>query len=203
MADGNGRISRFLINDVLRRDGAIPEPFILPVSATITSSTGSRRGYDQLMEVFSKPPMKHYRDQYHFGPETTAEDGIRYDLYFKTYDDAYPTWRYPDLIEHVEYLTHVVDLTINEEMRKEATYLRSIRTARAQIKEIIEGPDSDIDRIIRSVRDNEGRISNKLRKDFTLMDDPEVGQDVVRIIQMAFGLPISNDFEDSSTIRPG
>ena len=26
MVDGNGRISRFLINDVLRRDGAVPTP---------------------------------------------------------------------------------------------------------------------------------------------------------------------------------
>ncbi|MFT4103565.1 MAG: Fic family protein, partial [Burkholderiaceae bacterium] len=48
MSDGNGRISRFLINDVLRRDGAVPEPFILPVSATITSSVIKRRGYDQV-----------------------------------------------------------------------------------------------------------------------------------------------------------
>ncbi|MFX8891548.1 Fic family protein, partial [Acinetobacter baumannii] len=26
MADGNGRISRFLINDILRRDGLVPTP---------------------------------------------------------------------------------------------------------------------------------------------------------------------------------
>ena len=33
MVDGNGRISRFLINDVLRRDGALPAPYIVPISA--------------------------------------------------------------------------------------------------------------------------------------------------------------------------
>jgi len=186
MADGNGRISRFLINDVLRRDGAIPAPFILPVSSTITSTAGNRRSYDQVMEVFSKPFMQRYQDQYRFGPEKVAEDGIHYNLYFNAYDDARAAWRYQDLTEHVEYLAHVVDLTIDQEMRKEATFLRSVRAARAQIKEIIEGPDSDIDRIIRSVRDNDGKVSNKLRKDFPLLDNPEVGPEVIRIVQSAF-----------------
>lgn len=35
LADGNGRAHRFLINDVLRRDGALPDPIILPVSGVI------------------------------------------------------------------------------------------------------------------------------------------------------------------------
>ena len=35
MIDGNGRISRFLINDVLRRDGALPAPYIVPISAVL------------------------------------------------------------------------------------------------------------------------------------------------------------------------
>ena len=44
-----------MINDVLRRDRAIPAPFILPVSATITSTARQRRGYDQVLELFSRP----------------------------------------------------------------------------------------------------------------------------------------------------
>jgi hypothetical protein len=201
MADGNGRISRFLINDVLRRDGAISAPFILPVSATIMSTDGNRRSYDQVMEVFSKSLMQYYQDQYRFGPEKIAEDGIRYNLYFNAYDDARAAWRYLDLTKHVEYLGHVVDLTIGQEMRKEATYLRSVRIARTQIKEIIEGPDSDIDRIIRSVRDNEGKVSNKLRNDFPLLDDPEIGPEVVRIVQSAFSPHTNDEPDDPHTIR--
>src|SRR5262249_49190826 len=38
MVDGNGRISRFLINDVLRRDGAVPAPYIVPVSTSLQRS---------------------------------------------------------------------------------------------------------------------------------------------------------------------
>jgi hypothetical protein len=60
MSDGNGRMSRFLINDVLRRDQAIAAPFILPVSATIASTAISRRGYDRVLELFSRPLMRRY-----------------------------------------------------------------------------------------------------------------------------------------------
>lgn len=36
LADGNGRIHRFIFNDVLRREGAVPRPFILPISTVMT-----------------------------------------------------------------------------------------------------------------------------------------------------------------------
>ena len=58
LADANGRVSRFLINEVLRRDGAFPPPFILPISATITSTVIDRRSYDQVLASFSRPLMR-------------------------------------------------------------------------------------------------------------------------------------------------
>ena len=69
MSDGNGRISRFLINDVLRRDKAIPAPFILPVSATIASTVLNRRSYDQVLELFSRPLMRLYGQAWGFCTE--------------------------------------------------------------------------------------------------------------------------------------
>ncbi len=53
LPDANGRVSRFLINDVLRRDGASLHRSILPISATITSSVIDRRSYDQVLDVLS------------------------------------------------------------------------------------------------------------------------------------------------------
>ena len=183
MSDGNGRISRFLINDSLRRDHAIPAPFILPISATIISSANNRFGYDQILEVLSKPFMQHYQDQYYFGSQIKAADEVEYNFYFKAYADACAVWRYPDLTAHSEYLLQILDQTINQEMPKEARYLRSIRMTRARIKEVIEGPDSDIDRIIRSIRDSHGKISNKLLKEFPMLNEVDVGSEIIKIVQ--------------------
>lgn len=150
-------------------------------------------------QLVSKPFMRRYQDQCRFGQELEAKDGIRFNLHFAAYADAAKAWRYPDLTEHTEYLAHVIDLTLDQEMRKEARYLRSARAARDAIKEIVEGPDSDIDRIIRSVRSNSGQISNKLRKDFPFLDEPGVAQEIVGIVHTAFD---GNDLEDDDSDRP-
>ena len=189
MSDGNGRISRFLINDVLRRDRAIPAPFILPVSATITSTARQRRGYDQVLELFSRPLMRKYAQAWRFGVEQVAEDGVHCHLQFDAYQDALPAWRYPDMTDHVEYLAQVVQSTIEQEMRKEAGYLRSLRAARARVKQVIEGPDADIDRIVRSVRDNGGKVSNKLLKEFPALAAVGLAADLVSAIHTAFAPP--------------
>lgn len=169
-----------------RRDGAVPEPFILPVSATITSSVINRRGYDQVLELFSKPLMRRYADAWAFGAEQVAEDGVHFNLRFDAYRDALPAWRYPDMTEHVEYLADVVRIAIEQEMRKEAGHLRSLRLAREQVKQVIEGPDGDIDRIIRSVRDSGGRISNKLLKEMPALADEQLAEEVAAPVQRAF-----------------
>ncbi|XKH61532.1 Fic family protein [Halomonas sediminis] len=186
MVDGNGRISRFLINDVLRRDRSVPEPFILPVSATVTSSVINRRGYDQILELFSRPLMQRYAGDWRFGTEQVAEDGVRYNLDFTAYSDALPAWRYPDLTDHVEYLADVVRMTVEQEMPKEASYLRDHRNARIRVKRVVEGPDSDIDRIIRSVRESGGRVSNKLCKEFPVLRDKAVAEEVAEAVRSIF-----------------
>lgn len=185
MADGNGRISRFLINDILRRDGAVPAPFILPVSATITDSARERAGYDRSLEVLSKPLMRKYQDRYRFGAVQTHPDGVESNFHFDAYDDALPAWRYPDLTRQVEYVGHVVKRTIEVEMRKEASYLRGIERAREGVKNYLEGPNADIDQIIRSVRDNGWTLSNKLLKAFPQLQDEDLGSAVAAAVRAA------------------
>ncbi len=190
MSDGNGRISRFLVNDVLRRDHAVPEPFILPISAAITHTPIKRHGYDQVLELISKPLMQHYQSAYRFGPEQLGEDDIRYNFIFDAYDDANATWRYLDLTAHVEYLYAIIDLTIQNEMRQEASYLCSLRQARTAVKELLDGPDMDIDRIICSIRDNNGAISNKLKQEFPQLTDTKLSNNIVLAISAALNLAV-------------
>jgi hypothetical protein len=186
MIDGNGRISRFLVNDVLRRDGAVPAPFILPVSATITNKTKERAGYDRALETLSRPLLARYRDNFHFGAEYECADGVRSNFHFDAYDDAMPTWRYPDLTHQTEYIGEVVRLTIEVEMSKEAGFLRDMELARERVKNYLEGPNSDIDQIIRSVRENGWKVSNKLAKAFPHLADVSLAEAVVAAVRDVF-----------------
>ncbi|SCV01500.1 conserved hypothetical protein [Cupriavidus necator] len=187
LADGNGRIHRFIVNDVLRRDGAVPRPFILPISAVITEKPQNIARYDHILERFSKPLMALYGNLCEFAPTRQMyPDGVQSNFAFAGYDAALPAWRYPDLTAQVEYMADVIDRTIRQEMRTEAGILQEWTTARRMVKDIIDGPDADIDRIIRSVRDNQGAVSNKLRKEFPVLENVEIVTDLVGALKTAF-----------------
>jgi hypothetical protein len=186
MVDGNGRISRFLINDVLRRDGALPAPYIVPISAILQKADLRPLSYDSALELFSQPLMQKYRGHWSFGPEQRGEDGVTSNLQFDRYEDALHAWTYPDLTRHVSFLADALDLTIEQEMRSEAQYLQRHAAARARLKDIVEGPDPALDRIIRSVRELRGTISGKLCSEYPILERPEIAEDVVRAIREEF-----------------
>lgn len=185
MSDGNGRISRFLVNDVLRRDNAVPAPFILPISATITNTSSERVGYDRALAHFSRPLMRAYSERYRFGTSVQHDDRVKSNFEFDAYDDALPVWRYPDLTFQAAYLGRVIQVTIEQEMRAEADLLRSIDRARVAVKEQLEGPNTDIDQIIRSVRENGWVVSGKLKKAFPMLEDVQLQEDIVTSVRAA------------------
>ncbi|MNC22473.1 Fic/DOC family protein [compost metagenome] len=186
MRDGNGRIHRFLINDTLIRDKAVPDGVILPVSATITSSIDFRAGYDRTLEVFSRPFMRRYAAAYRFGELVTYEDETLSNFNFDEYVDASFAWRYPDLTEHVLYTARVVEHTIRTEMADEARVLVIFQRAQEQLKEVIEMPDQDANRIIRSIKENAWKVSGKLKKGYPILEDERMAQRVVDAVRSAF-----------------
>lgn len=186
MVDGNGRISRFLINDVLRRDGAVPAPYIIPVSASLQRADLRPLNYDGALELFSRPFMQQYRSAWSFGESQRGDDGVIYALKFDRYEDANHPWRYPDLTRQVTFLSSALEETIEREMHAEALYLQQHGRARARLKTIVEGPDSILDRIIRSIRQSRGAISGKLRAEYPILDREEIAQDVITAIQEEF-----------------
>ena len=164
LADGNGRIHRFLINHLLASDGLVPPNIVVPVSATIAASARARAEYDHVLESVSRPFMKRYAASYRFGDLRQCPDGVTTDFEFLEDEDAAHAWSFPDLSEHVRYLSGVLRQTVEREMAEEAMLLRQNDRARAGIKRIVEMPDQDADRIIRSLKESNWSISNKLRK---------------------------------------
>lgn len=186
MRDGNGRIHRFLINDTLQRDGAIPVGVILPVSATIAHSTRERTAYDQVLETFSKPLMDRYVDAYRFGNEYVAEDGTPTNFYFDAYDDASHAWRFPDLTQHALYTATLVEKTICREMANEARILVRFDNATDRLKNLVEMPNQDATRIIRAVKDNQWQVSNRLMGEYEFLQDAGMRLRVIEAVQSAF-----------------
>lgn len=188
LADGNGRVHRFLVNDVLRRDGAIHAPFILPISALITEHSVERARYDAALEAFSRLLMSRYADRYRFTREPEVQpDGVMSNFHFEAYADARPAWRFLDLTSHVEYTAGLLQRTIQQEMHAQASFFRSLGQARAAVKELIEGPDADVDAIIRSARENDGVLSGKLAKRFPALQNDALWEKVAAAVAESFG----------------
>lgn len=205
MADGNGRVHRFLINDLLRRDGVIPDPVILPVSAVITADAGERRAYDQVLDKVSRPLMEAIREKVEFGQiQTSYPDGVTSNFMFGDHNLARPTWRYPDLGPHVVYMSKVIARTITEQMREESKYLRGHHRAREAIKEIVEMPDHQADRLLRSMEQNDGKLSNALAKEMPVLAQPGVWELLSDAVNQSFTTdePLDNSVIGQYRPRP-
>jgi hypothetical protein len=187
LADGNGRVHRFLVNDVLRRDGVIPDPVILPISAVITDEAGDRRSYDGVLDEVSKPLMHSVREHVVFEPrQTSYPDGVVSNFTFNGAEQARPLWRYPDLGPHVVFLANIIGRTLTEQMREESRYLRSHARARAALKEVVEMPDQQADRVLRSIEQNGGELSNVLAKEMPILTSSGVWNEIVDAVSRAF-----------------
>lgn len=190
LADGNGRVHRFLVNDILRRDGAVPEPFILPISALIMSDAGERRAYDRVLEVISDPLMETVAGTYRFGEIREYPDGVHSNLEFDGDHLAKPVWQYPDFTRHTAYLADVLARTVSEHMRDESLFMRSHSRARAAIKEVIEMPDQQADRVLRSMETNKGALTNAMAKEIPALARDGVWEQLVEVVRVAFeGMP--------------
>jgi len=186
LADGNGRLHRFLINDMLRRDGAVPEPLILPISSLITADPAERRAYDRILEAVSVPLMAAAAGHYTFGAPVPYPDGISSNLQVDAPERLRPVWRLPDLTPHVRYLADVIARTITQDMRQESRTLRSHLRAREAIKNIIEMPDVQADRVVRSVEQNRGELTSKLARELPELASEAVWEELVKAVRQAF-----------------
>jgi Fic/DOC family len=191
LVDGNGRVHRFLINHLLAADKAIPANLIVPVSATIAGSARGRAGYDAALEQFSGPFMRMYADAWRFGKRRTCPDGVETNFEFSQVEDAQHVWRYPDLTEHVHYLSALLRQTVEHEMADEAQLLRQYDNALVSLKAVLEMPDADADRIIRSLKHENWTISHKLRKELPQLFQEggrffDLHQQIIESVRSAF-----------------
>ena len=163
--DGNGRIHRFLIHDLLVRGGVVPQGLILPVSAYMLTQPAD---YDQALETFSRPLMRAV--QYDL-------DEMRQSLTILNPSEIEPLYRYPDLTVQTEFLVRAVMHSWEDDLAAELSFLRRYDEYKKMARDVVDLPDRQLDLLVRLLRQNKGALSAaKRRAHFSALTDDEVGQ---------------------------
>lgn len=168
--DGNGRVHRYLIHDVLAKAGFTPKGIVLPVSAVILTSL---KQYADALEHFSRP-LNQRTEYYPETPEIPAKGN----------DAVY--FRFPDLTSQAEFLYTALERTVTEDLRQEIDFLLGFDRAKQALNELLDWPDHSEDLFIRIVRDNNWKLSaNKRKSHFSWLSDQEIAQ-AEFLVQTAF-----------------
>ena len=157
--DGNGRIHRYLIHDMLAYAGFTPKGIVLPVSAVILASL---KEYRDALEHFSRP----LNQRTEYDPEAP-------DVPATGNDSVY--FRFPDMTRQAEFLYYALERTVTEDLRRELDFLLGFDRAKQALNELLDWPDHSADLFIRLVHRNYGRLSAKNRKScFEWLTDEEI-----------------------------
>ncbi|MFH1150737.1 MAG: Fic family protein [Actinomycetota bacterium] len=160
--DGNGRIHRFLIHNILARRGFTPTGILFPVSASMLRHLDD---YDDSLEAFSGPlmPLVEY---------SLDEEG-----HMTVLNDTAAWYRFIDMTAQAEALFRFIEQTIDEELAPELSYLENYDSTRKAIVAIVDMPDRLVDLFIRFCLQNNGRLSARKREShFGFLTDEEMSQ---------------------------
>ena len=160
--DGNGRIHRFLIHNILAKRAFTPPGAIFPVSAAMLQD---KEAYDAALENFSVPllPLVEYTLDNQGRMTVHNETALRY--------------RFIDMTAQTEALFVFVERVIETDLVQELDFLRNYDTAKSALQAIVDMPDRLIDLFIRLCVQNKGVLSaSKHKNHFSMLTDEEVAQ---------------------------
>jgi len=159
--DGNGRIHRFLIHDLLSRDNFLPTGMIIPVSAHMVNNL---KLYDDALGAYSRPLMqiiKYTKDE-------------KQKLIVLNTSEVEGYYRFPDLTTQTEYLCKVIETAISQDLPNELNFLQNYDEAKELMKQRVDMPDKLIDSFIRFTHQNNGNFPKRRRNTFHMLKDDEI-----------------------------
>ena len=160
--DGNGRIHRLLIHNILARRGFVPSGIVFPVSAVMLKRPAE---YDASLEAFSKPIMQL--------ADYELDDSGR--MKVRNGGVLAPLYRYPDMTAQVEALFAFIRQTIETELAEELSFLANYDRTKRAMQEVVDLPDRDLDLFIRLCLQNHGTLSRAKREsNFRALRDDEI-----------------------------
>ena len=176
--DGNGRIHRFLIHNILARRGFTPEDVMFPVSASMLKNSAD---YEASLEAFSRHIM------------ALVEYSLDEEGRMTVHNDTARWYRYIDMTPQVEALFKFIDQTIEVELARELAFLANYDETKKAIQEIVDMPDRKIDLFIRFCLQNNGRLSAQKRAShFDFLSGEEITRMELAVLEV-YGKRPSND----------
>jgi hypothetical protein len=158
--DGNGRVHRCLIHDVLAERKFTPPGMVFPVSSVMLDRIDD---YRTTLQAHSGPLMLFI--EWRPTPERNVE----------VLNDTADLYRYFDCTEAAEFLYACVTRTVEHDLPHEIDYLRRHDQAIRRIMDTVEMPDRVAENLVMFIRQNKGALSKKRRtEEFSKLRDEEV-----------------------------
>ncbi|WP_299809484.1 Fic family protein [uncultured Roseibium sp.] len=186
--DGNGRIHRFLMHNILSSEGYTPKDVLFPISAAIVRD---RRGYDAALESFSAAIQPFI--EWSWTPE--KEISVK--------NDTCDLYRYFDATTITEYLYSKIKETVRKDLRDELSFIGMYDAISQEIKERIDMPDRRASLLAQLLIQGKGALSQKALTKFSELTELEIKiiQKVATDVLEEFDL--QNDFDTSDSMyRP-
>lgn len=168
--DGNGRLHRFMIHQILAQSEILPEGVPIPVSAVIMKHIPEYLG---VLEGFSRPTtaLWDYR-RGELEPFITRSPGSR-------------PYRFWDASRETAFLGKMLAEAVQNEIPKELGYLQGYDAAFAQLDAELDIPHKDLAILIRATQQNGGAISNNVRKRYYYIPD-EILLKIETVVKTSF-----------------
>ncbi|MBL0155839.1 MAG: Fic family protein [Bryobacterales bacterium] len=157
--DGNGRLHRFLIHQILAQAGYTPEGLIFPVSAVIQRRM---KDYEAVLDRVSRLVNP--------GVQYTLDDANRMTVQNSTVD----LYRYPDLTRHAEFLYECIAETLEKDWPEELSFLQQFDGVCQDVRAVVELPDNRLRLLAKLLLQNHGRLAAGKRSHFPELTDGEL-----------------------------
>lgn len=148
--DGNGRIHRYLIHEVMKQREPEHE-FIIPISAAILKD---EKEYDRVLETISRPVMAM------LDWELDGENQNK----LIVHNDIDYMYRFPDYTEHVKFVYRMMDKAISAELKEEIILLIVFDGIKDAINQRTDVPNHTLDIITSILINGGGRVSQAKNK---------------------------------------
>lgn len=187
--DGNGRIHRFLVHNVLARRNFTPEGVLFPVSAAMLREMSA---YDRALENFSGSIQPFV--QFVLNDEEQVEVS----------NETADLYRFFDATSQTEYLFDCIEDAIRRDLRAELDFLKFRDAAVKAVMEIVDMPNQRAALLVRAIQQNNGKLVGDKRQQFAELTDEELVT-IVSAIQNLLRPPAEHEpeqDEDQDVVLP-